>query len=175
MMKKSIGLVLVLTLMLRLTATADEGMWLLTLLGKNYDQMKKQGFRLKPEDIYNVNKASIKDAIIIFGRGCTGEIVSPNGLIFTNHHCGYGAIQALSSVDHDYLKYGFWAKSYDQELPAQGITATFVISIDDVTDKVLNGVTSEMTEEERKQAFIRYKEIMKRAKRDRFFKDLQKK
>ena len=95
---------------LSFTAMADEGMWLLPYLQKmNIKDMKAKGLKLSAEDIYSVNKSSLKDAIVIFGGGCTGEIVSEKGLIFTNHHCGYGSIQALSSVEHDYLKYGFWA------------------------------------------------------------------
>ena len=95
-----------------LSAMADEGMWLLPYLQKmNAKDLKEKGCRLSPEEIYSMNNSSLKDAIIIFGGGCTGEIVSSEGLIFTNHHCGFGAIQSLSSVEHDYLKYGFWAKN----------------------------------------------------------------
>ena len=98
------------------TAMADEGMWLLPYLQKmNIKDMKAKGCKLSAEDIYSVNKSSLKDAIVIFGGGCTGEIVSDKGLIFTNHHCGYGSIQALSSVEHDYLKNGFWASSHEEE------------------------------------------------------------
>ena len=94
-----------------LTALADEGMWLLPYLQKmNIKNMKERGCKLTAEDIYSVNSSSLKDAIVIFGGGCTGEIVSPEGLLFTNHHCGYESIQQLSSVEHDYLKYGFWAR-----------------------------------------------------------------
>ena len=97
-------------------AKADEGMWLLTLLNKNYEEMKAQGFKLTPEDIYNVNKSSMKDAIVIFGGFCTGEIISEEGLILTNHHCGYGAIQMHSTVENDYLEEGFWAESSSMHL-----------------------------------------------------------
>ena len=101
---------LLLLAMVASTAKADEGMWLLNLIGKNYQQMKAQGFRLKPEDVYSVNKSCLKDAVVVFGGYCTGEIVSKQGLIFTNHHCGYQSIQQHSTVAHDYLKDGFWAK-----------------------------------------------------------------
>ena len=125
------------------TAFADEGMWLLPYLQKmNIKDMKSKGLKLSAEDIYSLNKASLKDAIIIFGGGCTGEIVSPNGLIFTNHHCGYGAIQQLSTVDHDYLKYGFWAGSNAEELPAEGLRATFIREIIDVTADIISNIPS---------------------------------
>ena len=131
------------------TAFADEGMWLLPYLQKmNIKDMKSKGLKLSAEDIYSVNHSSLKDAVIIFGGGCTGEIVSPNGLVFTNHHCGYGAIQKLSTVDHDYLKYGFWAASNAEELPAEGLTATFIREIVDVTDLIISNIPSIAGEEE---------------------------
>ena len=131
------------------TAMADEGMWLLPYLQKmNYKDMKSKGLKLSAEDIYSAEKSSLKDAIIIFGGGCTGEIVSPNGLIFTNHHCGYGAIQKLSSVEHDYLKYGFWAGSNAEELPAEGVRATFIRQILDVTADIIGNIPSIAGEEE---------------------------
>ncbi len=121
------------------TAKADEGMWLLNLIGKNYKQMKAQGFRLKPEDVYSVNKSSLKDAIVVFGGYCTGEIVSDKGLVFTNHHCGYESIQKHSTVANDYLKDGFWAQSYDEEIPTPDLYVSILQEIADVTDEVLNG------------------------------------
>lgn len=117
-----------------LTASADEGMWLLPYLQKmNIGDMREKGCELSAEDIYSVNQGSLKDAIVIFGNGCTGEIVSSQGLLFTNHHCGYGSIQALSSLENDYLKDGFWAMSNEEEIPAPGLTATFIRQIIDVT------------------------------------------
>ena len=105
------------------SAMADEGMWLLPYIKKmNEKDMKAHGCKLKAEDIYSAEKSSLKDAIVIFGGGCTGEIVSPNGLLFTNHHCGYDAIQKLSSVEHDYLKDGYWAMNHSEELPAEGLS-----------------------------------------------------
>ena len=121
------------------TARADEGMWLLNLIGKNYKQMKAQGFRLKPKDVYNVNKSCLKDAVVVFGGYCTGEIVSDQGLIFTNHHCGYQSIQQHSTVANDYLKDGFWAKSFDEEIPTPGLYVSILQEIADVTDDVLKG------------------------------------
>ena len=131
---------------------ADEGMWLLPLLQKlNIKDMQAKGLELSAEDIYKVNGASLKDAIVIFGNGCTGEVVSADGLLFTNHHCGFGSIQALSSVEHDYLKNGFWAMNRQEELPAPGLTVTFIRSIEDVTKQVLKGVKEDMTFEQRSE------------------------
>jgi len=116
---------------------ADEGMWLPLLLGEQvYNDMIKKGLKLTKEQLYSINKASIKDAVIIFGRGCTGEIVSNEGLIFTNHHCGYEAIAANSSIDHNYLRDGFYAKNKQEEIPARGLTADFLLKIEDVTKEV---------------------------------------
>ena len=118
-------------------AKADEGMWLPMLIGKNYEQMKKQGFKLTPEDLYSVNKASIKDAIVSFGGFCTGEIVSKNGLIFTNHHCGYDAAASNSTPDNNILDNGFYAKSYQEEKPIPGLFVRFLVRMEDVTPKVI--------------------------------------
>ena len=116
---------------------ADEGMWLPLLLGDQvYNDMVKKGLKLTKEQLYSINKASIKDAIIIFGRGCTGEIVSNDGLIFTNHHCGYDAIASSSSIEHNYLHDGFYAKTRQEEIPARGLTADFLLKIEDVTKEV---------------------------------------
>lgn len=116
---------------------ADEGMWLLHLLGQQvYNDMVKKGLKLSKEQLYSINKSSLKDAIIIFGGGCTGEIVSREGLIFTNHHCGYSAIAAASSVEKNYLRDGFWAKSKAEEIPAPALTVQFLVRIEDVTQPV---------------------------------------
>ena len=121
-----------------LGARADEGMWLLQMMEEQFlvEQMKKQGLQLEAADLYNASAPSIKDAVGIFGGGCTGEIISPEGLILTNHHCGYGAIQQHSSVEHDYLTDGFWAMTRAEELPTPGLEFTFVEKIVDVTSKV---------------------------------------
>jgi Peptidase S46 len=120
---------------------ADEGMWLPLLLGQQvYNDMKKKGLKLTPEQLYSINKASLKDAIVIFGGGCTGEIVSNEGLIFTNHHCGYGAIAAASTVDHNYLRDGFYAQNKGQEIPAKGVSVQFLLRIDDVTKEVMDSL-----------------------------------
>lgn len=121
-------------------ASADEGMWLPMLLGQQvYDDMVKHGLKLSKEQLYNINKPSIKDAIIIFGGGCTGEIVSNEGLIFTNHHCGYGTIAGASTVEHNYLRDGFYAYSKDREIKSN-ITVQFLERIADVTNEVEAGL-----------------------------------
>ena len=117
-----------------LTSFADEGMWLLPLIKKmNGKAMKELGCELSPKEIYNANHSSLKDAIVQFGNGCTGEIISDNGLLVTNHHCGYSNIQKLSSVEHDYLKYGYWAMNHSEELPCEGLTVTFLKYMEDMT------------------------------------------
>ena len=132
------------------TAAADEGMWLLPYLQKmNIADMRAKGCELSAEEIYAADRSSLKDAIVIFGAGCTGEVVSPDGLLLTNHHCGYGAIQSLSSVEHDFLKNGFWARSRAEELPAPGLEVRFVRRIADVTADVLGAVPSTAMGEER--------------------------
>lgn len=126
---------------------ADEGMWLLSTLKQlNEAEMQKMGFRLTADDIYNINKASMKDGIVHFGGGCTGEIVSPDGLILTNHHCGLDFIQSLSSIEHDYLKNGFWAATRADELPAPGLTVRFLIRMEDVTQKVKSEMSDTLSE-----------------------------
>ncbi|MEY4884966.1 MAG: hypothetical protein RL151_275 [Bacteroidota bacterium] len=122
---------------IRLASIADEGMWLPMLLGQQvYNDMVKRGLKVSKEQLYSINKASIKDAIIIFGGGCTGEIVSAEGLIFTNHHCGYGAIAAASSVQNNYLRDGFYAKTKADEIPAAGLSVQFLLRIEDVTTRI---------------------------------------
>ena len=131
------------------TAKADEGMWLPSLISQRIVDMQEKGFKLSAEDIYNVNQASLKDAVVLFGRGCTGELISPEGLLLTNHHCGYGQIQQHSSVEHDYLRDGFWAMSREEELPNKGLSVSFLDRMEDVTSVILNGYDPKMTEEER--------------------------
>jgi len=134
-----------------LIARPDEGMWIPLLLEQlNEKEMQDMGFKLTAEDIYSINNSSMKDGIVIFGGGCTGEIVSDQGLLLTNHHCGYGAIQRHSSVENDYLTDGFWAMSREEELPNSRLSVTFLIRMEDVTEKMLEGVNAEMTEAERR-------------------------
>ncbi len=140
-MKKRIFSILVFLLSFVQPSRADEGMWLLYLLGdKVYQDMVKKGLKLSKEQLYSLNKASLKDAIIIFGSGCTGEIVSNEGLIFTNHHCGYGAISKASSVEKNYLRDGFWAKSKSEEIASAGLSVQFLIRMEDLTKQVTDGL-----------------------------------
>ena len=128
---------------------ANEGMWLLALLDKlNISAMQAKGLKLSAEDIYSINKACLKDAVVIFGGGCTGEIVSPEGLLLTNHHCGRSQVLAYSKLDNDLYANGFWAKSRDEELPGKGLSVTLLVRMEEVTDAVLNGVNENMTKEQ---------------------------
>ena len=154
---------------------ADEGMWLPMFVERlNYVDMQKMGLQLTPEELYSINHNSLKDAIVGLGseakpRGffCTGEIVSEKGLLFTNHHCGYSAIQKLSSVEHDYLKDGFWAKNFSEELPAPEMTASFLIRMEDVTKDVLGVVTEDMDWQARGKAInAKIKELEAAASED---------
>jgi len=149
-MKKLLSFLLVFAL--ALPAFANEGMWLPLLLGRNYEDMKAHGLQLSPEQIYDVNNGSLKDAIVSFGGFCTGEIISSQGLILTNHHCGYGQIQSHSSTEHDYLTDGFWAYEKSQELPNEGLFVRFLVRMEDVTNRVLDGLNDDMTEDERAKA-----------------------
>jgi hypothetical protein len=134
-----------------LNAIADEGMWLPVLISQRIEDMQSKGCRLSAEDIYSVNQACLKDAVVLFGSGCTGELVSDQGLLLTNHHCGYSFIQKHSSVEHDYLRDGFWAMNNSQELPNPGLTVRFLERMEDVTTVVLKGYKSKMTEEQRQK------------------------
>jgi hypothetical protein len=149
-MKKQIGIIALLLVFLAPEAVADEGMWIPVLIEKyNIKVMQENGFRLTAEDIYSINKASMKDAVVLFGGGCTGEFISDKGLIITNHHCGYGSIQNHSTLEHDYLADGFWAASHEEELSNPGLTVTILKYMEDVTGKVLEGVTDGMDKEKR--------------------------
>ena len=129
---------------------ADEGMWLPQLLqALNEKDMKKMGMKISAADIYSISKSSLKDAIVSLGGFCTAEVISDKGLLLTNHHCGFDAIQNHSSLQNNYIRDGFWAASNKDELTNPGLTATFIISIDDATAAVLNGVNSSMGEKER--------------------------
>lgn len=131
-------------------AVADEGMWIPVLIEKyNIRLMQENGFKLTAEDIYSINRASMKDAVVLFGGGCTGEFISDKGLIITNHHCGYSYIQSHSTLEHDYLSDGFWAATAADELPNPRLTITILKYMEDVTSRVLNGVTDDMDKEKR--------------------------
>ena len=143
---------LLLTFMMSfLQLKADEGMWLLTMIKRlNGVDMKKEGLKLTPEEIYSVNNSSLKDAIVQFGGGCTAEIVSKEGLLFTNHHCGYGSIAALSTPEKDHLTNGFWAMKKSEELPAKGLSVRFLIRMDDATKRINSKLNNNMSADERK-------------------------
>ena len=149
-MKVKVLIIVAFATLFSLATKADEGMWLLQLMQQqnSIDMMKKQGLKLDASAIYNPNGVSLKDAVGIFGGGCTGEIISPNGLVLTNHHCGYGAIQAHSSVEHDYLTDGFWAATLADELPNERLSFRFVHRIVDITDlvneQIKSGVVTEI-------------------------------
>jgi hypothetical protein len=131
---------------------AEEGMWIPILLEKyTIEQMHELGFKLSPEDIYSVNKACLKDAVVLFGNGCTGSFISDKGLLITNHHCGYKAIQSHSTITHNYLKDGFWAKKPNDELSNPGLTITILKKMEDVTNEILKGVTDSISEKEREK------------------------
>ena len=132
-----------------LPSIADEGMWIPMLLKRNEADMQQKGMKISADDIYSINKACLKDAIVLFGSGCTGEFVSDKGLLFTNHHCGYSYIARNSTLEHNYLANGFWAKSLEEEIPCPGLSVTRLVRMEDVTNQVLDGITDNMSESER--------------------------
>lgn len=137
---KKVSVLFALMMLLMFNAFADEGMWLPLLLGNKQADMQKNGMKISAEDIYSANHSSLKDAVVLFGRGCTGEFVSSQGLLLTNHHCGYSFIVSHSTVEADYLTNGFWAENKSAELPCNGLTVTLLVYMQDVTAEVLKGV-----------------------------------
>lgn len=127
-------------LSLFLYALADGGMWVPLLLQKNEAEMQQMGFKLTAEDIYSINHSGLKDAVVLFGRGCTAELISPNGLLLTNHHCGYSYIQRYSTMENNYLHDGFWAQSYEEEIHCAGLEVSFLVRMEDVTEAVMKDV-----------------------------------
>ncbi|MBM3436211.1 MAG: S46 family peptidase [Bacteroidetes bacterium] len=170
-MKKIYIIALALALIGKCTK-ADEGLWIPLFLGElNEAQMKALGMRITAEDIYSENNVSLKDAIVIFGRGCTAEVISDQGLILTNHHCAYGTIQSHSSIEHDYLTNGFWAMNKAEELSNPGLTVTFLIRMEEVTKRVLKGTDAEMTEQSRNDTIqVNIAKIKDEAVKDNHFK-----
>jgi len=151
-MKKIIIFLLSLFFLFPIFSTADEGMWLLPKVKEfNIDTMRKYGLNLSAEEIYSVSNPSLKDAVVVFGGGCTGEVVSSEGLVFTNHHCGFEAIQSISSVDRDYLKDGFWATDKKTEIPCKDLTVSFLVRFDDVTDSIIPFLPDTLSEKNRKE------------------------
>ena len=136
---------------LAMPAFADEGMWIPMLLQRNEAAMQRAGMHITAQDIYDINNASLKDAVLLFGGGCTGEFVSHEGLVLTNHHCGYSYIVRHSTVEHDYLTGGFWAMSRDQEIPCPGLSVTRLVRMEDVTAQVLAGIDNETSEADREK------------------------
>ena len=148
-MKKFLLSIFALLTVLNMQLKADEGMWLpYNLSNQSLYEMQQLGCQLSAEDIFNLNQPSLKDAIVQFANGCTGELISPNGLLLTNHHCGLGYVQALASVEHDYLTDGFWALDMKEELSCEGLYVSFLAYVEDVTAAVLKGVTTKETREE---------------------------
>jgi hypothetical protein len=166
---RRLSFLLLLVLLFLGRAVADEGMWLPSLVHKlNMSEMQQLGFKLSADDIYNINNASLKDAVVALDRGsCTAELISDDGLLLTNHHCGYDEIQSHSSVDNDYLQDGFWAMTREEEIPNRGKSVTFLVNIDDVTDKVLAEITGDLTEEDRRRKVYEVsRELEREAKGD---------
>ena len=151
MRKKLITLIAATLLLVPTAMRADEGMWIPMLLGRNQAAMQKAGMHITAQDIYDVNNASLKDAVLLFGSGCTGEFVSQEGLLLTNHHCGYSYIVRHSTVEHDYLTNGFWAMNRSEEIPCPGLTVTRLVRMEDVTRQVLEGVTDQTSEQDRER------------------------
>ena len=147
-MKKSLFFTLLFAAIISF-AKADGGMWIPLYLSQNEAEMQQLGFHLTAEDIYSINHNSMKDAIVLFGSGCTAELISSQGLLLTNHHCGYSFVQSHSTMEHNYLHDGFWAKSKEEEIPMEGLTVTFLVYMEDVTDQVLAGVTTQDKEADR--------------------------
>lgn len=149
-MKKLVLLLFVLVLGVQPALKADEGMWIPLLINRlNYSDMQKKGLNLTAEELFSLNTSSLKDAIVIFGGGCTGEMISPEGLLITNHHCGYGSIQKVSTVENDYLTNGFWAYSKKEEIPISGLAVRFLVNMKDVTKTMMEGISADQTEAER--------------------------
>ena len=137
-----------------LVAKADEGMWLLSRLNRNYSTLQEMGLTISIEDIYNIDSPSMKDAVVIFGGGCTGEIISAKGLLLTNHHCGYNAVQSLSTPQNNILCNGFWASSFAEEIPCEGLSVSFFLRMEDVTDMVLFQLDDHMPEPQRNDSIV---------------------
>lgn len=160
MRKITISLLLIILVLSSFRSKADEGMWLPFLLGRNYEEMKRLGLNLTEEEIYSINNSSLKDAIVSFGGFCTAEVISKKGLLLTNHHCGYDAIAGVSTEEANHLDEGFWAKNHTEEIPIPELTATFIISIADVTEQIVKNLTESMTEEERAAKIKELSEIL---------------
>ena len=168
---KKFFLTILTTILLGTIVRADEGMWIPALLQRNEADMQAMGMKITADDIYSINHSSMKDAVVLFGGGCTGEIVSDQGLLLTNHHCGFDWIQKHSTVEHDYLTEGFWAMTMEEELPCPGLKAKMLRNMEDVTEKVLAGITDQTTDEERAKIIAEnIKNIKESAQKDNEYK-----
>jgi len=148
-MKKIVSFFLLLSLIIY--CYADAGMWLPMLLKQKEVEMQSLGFKLTAEDVYSVNHSSMKDAVVLFNRGCTGEIISKKGLMLTNHHCGYSYVQRYSTMENNILHNGFWAASESDEIPCEGLFVTFLVYMEEVTHEVLQGVENAKDLQEREE------------------------
>lgn len=172
-MKRIKILLITLAFLITTFVNANEGMWLPQLLEKlNEKEMKSLGMKISAKDIYNINGGSLKDAIVSFGGFCTGEVISTKGLVLTNHHCGFDAIQNHSTLDHNYIRDGFWARNKGEEIPNQGLFVTFIVRIEDVTKKILNGVTTLMSESERQSLIDKNMEAIKKTAKKESYQDI---
>ena len=171
MLKKLLSTFLIISLLVNLRATADEGMWIpLLLKDLNYRDMKRMGLQLTAEEIYSINKSSLKDAIVQLGNGCTGVIVSKDGLLLTNHHCAFHYIQSHSTIEHNYLAEGFWAMTREEEFTNEGLSVKFLVRIEDVTDKILSELHDTLTEKERNEKVQKLSDkISKHATKDTYY------
>ena len=161
-MKKLKALILVFFLSVSSVVLADEGMWLPMLLEKlNEKEMKSLGMKISAKDIYNVNQGSLKDAIVSFGGFCTGEVISSKGLVLTNHHCGFDAIQDHSTLDHNYISDGFWARNQGEEIPNPDLFVTFIVRMEDVTQLALKGISNSLSEQERQSTIDKNLNVIK--------------
>ena len=169
-MKNIKKILLVLSMFVFSIVRAEEGMWLPLLLEKlNEKQMKSLGMKISAKDIYNVNNGSLKDAIVSFGGFCTGEVISTQGLVLTNHHCGFSSIQNHSTLEHNYIRDGFWAKNTGEEIPNPGLFVTFIVRIEDASKQALNGVNATMSESERQSAIDKnIAELKKNVKKENY-------
>ena len=164
-MKKIFALLLV--LFLTCSLSAKEGMWIPLLLEKfNLAEMQEMGFQLTATDVYDTDNPSMKDAVVVFGGGCTGGMISPDGLLITNHHCGYRQIQSHSTLENDYLTHGFWAMNRSEELSNPGLTVRFLESMQDVTARVLEGAENLENEEREKKALENSMKIEREASKN---------
>ena len=172
-MKRLNVLILAFFLFFSSAVVANEGMWLPMLLEKlNEKEMKSLGMKISAKDIYNVNQGSLKDAIVSFGGFCTGEVISSKGLVLTNHHCGFDALQDHSTLEHNYLKDGFWARNNGEEIPNPGLFVSFIVRMEEVTAQVLKGASNSLSEAERQSLIDRNINDLRRNVKKQTYQDV---